>query len=350
MSETNNVVFVNVTTQCNVDCARCYLTKESRKDPSVLLLDDLEKLLSHEKFQLEPTCIAWEGGELTLIGEARFRAFLDLKDRIAPNATQGLITNLFALPEWLIRVLKERPDMTCETTFALSKKANLAGDEVIFQENFKKNLARLNDAGIDCPVNIELNRETFERGPAALVEYILSTNQKNWDIDTSCDFPAFLDNPNFINHYPIVPATITHKEMSNFLREIYYKHWFELKANGVIFDPLFSMVEGKNAIAFNAGRDEYFFSINPDGSISSDALFSDLPETFIGNIRTDSVDQILNHPRRKKRMEFEKEKKNMCSECDHIITCGGGASHVALHDGSGECSGSKRVRDLFSRG
>lgn len=343
------VLFVNATLQCNVDCARCYIELSKRQKPSALEIDVLEEALTSNFLQgsSRPTVII-EGGEPMLYGEDNLYKMLDRIRTVLPSAHVGVVTNLFSLPDWYLRFL-HRVD-SVETTFSFRGKASLNGEEGIYLTNFRNNYKKIMADGITCPINYEVNKESISLGAQHFIEFVESLEKSCWDLDLSVEFEHFLDNPTYSDQTtPQLTTTATYKETSDYLIEL-LDFYCKNRHTGLLeSDTLESFYSGNAGVAFNTLCENYFVTINPDGTITTNPLYTDLKGTFLGNIKEQSLDSILSCTAHKGRV-FEERKRisnPVCRSCQYMERCKGGSSHVPIFDGSGECAGLYKVR-VFS--
>lgn len=341
----DTVLFINVTKQCNVECTRCYLTKENRSKKDLLPMDTLAKLIDHDFFKLNNVTVVWEGGEASLVGEKALIERIELVKSLLPHAKQTMVTNLLNLPDWLISITHKYFNSQFESTFALGQKFTLSGDRDKYLEKFKRSLLKANENNIICPVNIELNKETYEAGTEALVQFFEATNHKYWEFDISVDFKSFLDFPIYNEFkYPILNSTISYEQFSNFIIELHDKHADRLKKIGFESGIVRQAKEsGVKNMAFNVERESDFITINPDGFITTNPLFSDMQATFVDNINHVSADDIFNSPIIQNRIRYERRRTIPCLSCEYYNVCGGGPSHAPLKDESGECAGGYKI-------
>lgn len=344
--ENGYILYINVTHLCNIDCPRCYLSPEQRRNPSRLSVDTLRKFLSFGSFIDRRNTIVWQGGELVTIGEEAFVSLLDAARAVMPNAYHSVVTNLFNLPHWLLNILKTQSDVSCESTFAMGKKMTLYGSEKKYLEKFSENLNRLYCEGVVCLVNVELNKETYDAGASKLVDYMIQSGGKYWELDVSCESQQFRLAPAYVNHYPVFPPALDYSMGAQFLMEILTTQWERLEKHDIVVEPLRSLLRGDIRTAFNAGESSTFFTLMPSGEVCTVPLFSDLPFTFMGNVNVASMDVISRSFIRNEQSQYEKSRLASCASCRHLALCKGGPHHLPLMDGSGECSGLKRMRDL----
>lgn len=352
MNKKEVILFVNLTKQCNLNCPRCYLTEENRKNKNQLSLDTFRKLIEHPFFIDAYDCtVIWEGGEPTLLGKDKIYEFINLTREVLPRARQTMVTNFLNMPDWLIEMTINEFEGRIETTYAMGNKFTLDGSQERYKERFERSLIKARLAGIEAVVNIELNKETYEMGTDSLASIIKKTQNKFWEFDFSVDFSEHNKNPIYNNYrYPLLNGTITHKQFSEFILELFTKHKIILDEIGVKS----SVVEHikyhfDTTMAFNVKRESEFITINPDGTITTNPLFSDMPMTYLGNLNTQTTDSILNNKAIELRAKYEVVRTRPCLTCEFYMYCGGGASHVKLMDGSGDCAGSLSLWKYFSK-
>lgn len=344
----DRVLFVNVTRQCNVRCDRCYLTPEHRKEKERLSPLLLQKLISHDWFSAQPLVVIWEGGEASLIGKQRFNDLVDRCKSVLPDARQTMVTNLLAAPNWLIDLCHEHFDSKVETTLALDRKYSLSGSRDVFLESFSRSFKRFKDAGIECPINIETNCETVEAGPGALLDFLEGIGAKTVEFDISVDFKKFFDQPAYdLSGYPLLPASVDYASLSDYLMQF----WLMAKERGLdktisssIFEQCLNL---DTSMMFGVQKSMEFITINPDGTVTTNPLFSDLTPTYLGSVAIDSADEVIGCAKRERFLRYEMRRTSPCLSCKYFKTCSAGPSHVAVQDGSGECAGMKRLWDYF---
>lgn len=345
----DRVLFVNVTRQCNVDCDRCYLTLDHRLKKERLSFDTFEKLVSHPWFSEKDLTVIWEGGEAALIGNKAFNGFARLCAEKLPHARQTMVTNLYALPDWLIELSHQYFSSHIETTLALSKKKGLISDEAQFLKAFASSYKKARAAGISCPINIELNRETIRMGPSALLDYLELIGANQIEIDVSVEFKEFFQNPAYgIDGYPLLPLTASYVEFSEYLKSLMTDHWDRVRQLG-IHSTLFDQYRlGRSSTMFAVQRGHDFITLNPDGTVTTNPLYSDFPNTYLGDLNNQEPADILFGGKRDRYLRHEMRRTIPCLKCAHFEHCAGGPSHVPVQDGSGECVGMKSIWEQFS--
>ncbi|MBM5458979.1 hypothetical protein H8F21_15535 [Pseudomonas sp. P66] len=339
------VGFINVTRQCNVDCKRCYLTEEHRAAKERLPVSILERFLD-SSFWLERDCtLIWEGGEPSVIGSQAMQLLIDTARRALPRARQTMVTNCFSVPDWLVSMVRREFDGLVETTYALGNKFNLAGSETAYQERFLAGLNKFWIEGIPCVVNVELNAETVRRGPDVLADVMLQSQCKVWEFDISVDFARFLRSP--IYHpasTPALPLTVPYQQAWAFLSELRDRLYPRLHASGIRIGVFEQSIAAAN-MQFNVLSEDRFLTLNPDGTVTTNPLYSDLVETFLGNLCVSDLNEMITSRNRLSRVAYERKRVRACRECQHVSYCGGGPAHVPVFDGSGECAGGLSLWD-----
>lgn len=337
----NNILFVNVTKQCNVECTRCYLTKENRSKKFELTTETLGKALKSDDFASSISVVIWQGGEASLIGHDSFLALIELVRLRSPQARQTVVTNLLVLPNWLIELSHKYFESRIESTFAFGEKFTLDGSQDKYLQKFKTSLKKASDNNLKCVVNFELNKESVKMGPRALVAMLEETKHPYWEFDISVDFKSFLSFP-FYNEfgYPILTPTVSNQDFYQYLMTLTTE--YKEKLDNIEFESSFIRQfhekDTKNN-AFNTSMESTFITINPDGNITTNPLFSDMAATFLGNVNTTDIRDILRSRALIKRIGYENRRKLPCFNCQFFNLCDGGPSHIPLNDKSTECAG-----------
>lgn len=339
------VGFINVTRQCNVDCKRCYLTDEHRSAKERLTVATLERFLESSFWHERECTLIWEGGEPTVIGSQAMQLLIDTARRVLPSARQTMVTNCFSVPDWLVAMVRAEFGGLVETTFALGHKFSLAGSEAVYQERFLAGLNKFWIEGIPCVVNVELNAETVRMGTQALADLMLKSQCKAWEFDISVDFSSFLQDPIFhASSTPALPLTVPYQEVWSFLVDLRDGHYAKLKESGIRIGAFEQKIEADNT-QFNVLSEDRFLTLNPDGTVTTNPLYSDLDETFIGDLHLVDINEMIASRNRLSRVSYERKRVRACRECQHVSYCGGGPAHVPVFDGSGECAGGLRLWD-----
>lgn len=344
------ILFINVTKQCNLNCHKCYITEDNRLTKFFLKNQTLENLCSSPEIkEAESILVVWEGGEAALAGYKKLKEYSSIVKANIPNAKQTMVTNMLTMPNWLIKLCKEDFGGVIETTFAFGGKFTWSGSEDVYIDKFKSSLKKAIDSGLNCVVNVELNPATLKKGPGGIIDIAKETGCMHWDLDFSLDFTGFFDNPVYnLDNYPIIPAQTTYAEVSNYLKSFVLDYGSEVQKIGMKI-PMLNYLQGIHENkSFNIQSELNFISLNPDGTITTDPLFSDLPKTYLGNINTSDFKEILNSKARKMRARHERKRLAKCVSCPYFNDCRGSSSHVPTFDKSGECCGFFKLRSFLT--
>jgi radical SAM protein with 4Fe4S-binding SPASM domain len=212
-------------------------------------------------------------------------------------------------------------------------------------------LTKATTAGITCPVNVELNRETFDAGPGAIIDLARRTGARTFEFDFSVQFDDFRTKPAFRKgNYPMLPGSLSYLEFRTFVVGLRREIISQGLQGSITSNLLRDMSERKMDMAFNVCREADFVTVNPDSTVTTNPLFSDIPETYIGSLEEQGLDRILAHPNRRDRIAYEQDRRSVCKGCEFVEICEGGPSHVPVEDGSGECAGLKGLLHRLSVG
>ncbi len=341
------VLFVNLTRLCNVDCPRCYLTPENRKSKLMLRKGLLTEILSSDFFSEpapdeQPPEVIFQGGEPTIVGLKALLGYIDEVQRVCPSAQMTMVSNLMRLPEWTADVAREYFQNRIETTWAAGMKKSLTGHEDVFQDRFASSLKGAIDQGITCPINVELNRETLQAGPGVILDLHQRTGATLFEFDFSVRFNDFRLQPQFAaGNYPILPASIRYDEFRQFILGLRREITKQGLQGKVQTNLLRDISKRKIDPAFNTCREADFLTVNPDSTITTNPLFSDISETYFGSLDDRPLDELIKHPNRQARIKYEQSRREPCLDCEFFNVCEGGPSHMPVFDGSGECTGLK---------
>lgn len=343
-------LFINVTKECNINCDKCYLTEESRSTSFFLSEKTFQRFIDSPALRnADSVTVIFQGGEVLLAGEDRLVGYCKQVNNILPNAKLTMVSNLIALPDWIISVCRQYFNSKFETTFALKGKrliGSKVNSEERYVEKFKRSLKKAIDSGLDCTVNVEANSETVAAGAKEIIEIATSTGCYSWEFDFSVDFKSYLNGKELnLFGYPILPLQETYLNYSNYFSDLIHlieKLDLKEKFQSGLISFLLGNTENQG---FNVSKDLNFLTLNPDGTVTTNPLFSDIERTYLGNINSSDLESILNSIRRRFRSRHELERKKTCVSCKYFDTCRSGPSHIPILDGSGECCGFYGLRE-----
>jgi len=342
------VLFVNLTRRCNIDCPRCYLTPAHRAAREALDPALLEAALGDPFFRdhAGPVVVIHQGGEPQLLGRHAFGALVEVVGRVAPFARQTAVSNMVAAPDWFLDLAGDWFEGRIETTWAAGRKHTLAGDGPAYQAAFSRSLARAVEAGLVCPINVEVNDDTIAAGPQALIAMMLKTGARHCEFDLSFDFQAFRAAPAFgPGGAPLVAPTVPYSAVSAYLLALRRQILIQGLAGRVQSHSLVPLAQRGTDLPFNTRGEARFVTLNPDGTVTTNPLYSDVEATYLGSLRTHTLSELLAHPNRLARIAQEEARCAPCAGCRHWDLCRGGPSHAPWGDGQGECAGLRAVLD-----
>ena len=309
---------------------------------------DMQCLQDTEK----PINIAWLGGEALTIPIPKLIEYREIINKKVPHAKNRLITNLYSLTNEQIDFIKDT-FYSIETTYAAGLKMTLGGDEDKYQERFARNLKRLNDHGILCHVNVELNDRTVKAGVDHILELARETGQTSWEFDISIEFDKIFAGGVKVNPYMYadeIPLTISYKQWADYVIQFVRDRNAECKELGLRIGFIGSCFANDSDPFFNTMKTADYLSINPNGDVLGAPVFAAIPAIHYGNIHKNTEEEILSHPTKLSHTAWEqigRFSSSDCSDCPYYTECRGGFSCVPIHDGSGECIGMKSVRNYI---
>lgn len=344
----SRVIFINLTKLCNVNCPRCYLTDSSRVDKFRMPIEVLDKVLESKYVQdADEVTFVLQGGEPSILGFDFLSSCVSIIESSHLTHKIAMVSNLLNMPDWLVKFSKEKLKGRLETTYASGYKFTLSGSEESYNSKFIKSLKKAIDAGLPCPINVELNRETYHNGASLLVDIAEQTGARVWEFDFSVDFSLFHKEPGFNQFgYPILNSTLSYDEFYEFVFD--FGRLFHERIGGDLSCGVIDQFSEMNkSINFNIQREKDFITVNPDGTITTNPLFSDIVQTYLGNINRSSLDNMINSASRVRRIMHEKNRAMNCFTCKNINRCGGGVSHLPVYDGSENCVGGIKIWEKY---
>lgn len=352
-------IYLNLTHYCNVDCFRCYLTKEDRERRKLMPIDYVSKLLSSPELgDGEGVSISWLGGEITTIPLQKLERYRDTIKKLLPKAKNILITNCYSVNTQQMQFIKETFN-TVETTYAEGGKKSLKGCTSTYKERFKSTLKKYKKSGIDVFINVELNDLTLGSGYDWIFEISKETGQVNWEFDISVQFDQIFEriakgDTSFLNQYGYpynVPLTINYKEWSEYVLKLLTTHNEQCKRIGLKIGFFASCVQKDFDAFFSTGTSSHIITMNVDGALFSSPVYSGLEPLAFGHIENDSLTDILSSQKRGEFIYSEtymRQKDAPCLSCRFYDECKTGFSSVPIEDGSGTCVGMYSVREYIA--
>ncbi|MFK4132056.1 hypothetical protein ACI2KR_07135 [Pseudomonas luteola] len=316
------------------------MTPESRSNRLRLDPALLEKALKSKfAFHADELVVIFQGGEPSTVGENALLEYAECVTKVLPKAKLAMVSNLYHVSDWLIDFARGPLSGRLETTYAGGRKYSLSGNPSLFQDRFANGLKKCVQSGLEIPVNVELNRETLELGVDALIDLASHTGAKIWEFDFSVDFDQFRTFSLYDSFgYPILPKTVSYDDFYGFVLSFAEK--FEKRLGYHVQSGVVDQFRaGTKSINFNVQREADFVTINPDGMVTTNPLFSDLSPTFLGNLNQSNLDECLANSARSRRIMRERHRVIPCMNCVNFHRCGGGVSHLPVRDSGVTCIG-----------
>lgn len=334
-------LFVNVLKRCNLDCKQCYLSNDSRSSTEVLSDKLFLSFIRNPAFADSDFNIVWQGGEISLLP---IQTLESLSGLVPDGTKQSLVTNFLAYSSRLSIFVSDSCDRTIETTFSYSGKSTKYGDEQKYRSCFLKAAHDYYNDGLAININVELNAGTIEAGVEELIKFFDKLPPCSIDFDISL---SPINQGELIQSTsPYLPTSVNYLSHWQFLKQL--NSVLIIKGRGNKTYPIFDSMGVGASTQFSANKYGQFFTLNPDGSVCTNPLYSDQEFLSIGHA-TDKSD-FRSNARYQWLLRTEFDRFNTCRGCSYMKSCGSGASYVPVLDGSGECVGGKSLREKAFNG
>tara|TARA_Y100001972_G_scaffold34560_1_gene42890 strand:+ start:5177 stop:6202 length:1026 start_codon:yes stop_codon:yes gene_type:complete len=334
-------LFINVLKKCNLDCKQCYLSVDSRQSDKVLSCETLRDFISNPAFSDNNYRVVWQGGELSILPSSHLWL---LSEHLPPGVKQSVVTNFLAYSAGLSDFVSSQCDRTIETTFAYQDKSTKSGSCERYRSCFLNTAKRYYDDGLAININVELNAGTIDSGVENLVRFFDQLPPSSIDFDISL---SPIQNQELVQtNDSYLPKSVSFESHWQFLKNLFIS-LSERKLVNKSF-PLFESILSGKTTQFSANSYGLFFTLSPDGLVTTNPLYSDQPGLVIGHSSAGSDFRESN--RYKSLLREEYNRFCQCSGCPYVKSCGAGASYVPVYDGSGECVGGQGLRKELTDG
>jgi radical SAM protein with 4Fe4S-binding SPASM domain len=341
----SHLVYMRVFEGCNLHCEHCFIPKNPKK----MTLEDVEReALAILKFARpgQHILVQWHGGEPTMFGAAWLEEAMDRVERSCPELTfsHGIQTNLMTYsPEWADlyrRRFGGNVGVSWDPKIRLLP-GGRAETNALYEEKFFAKLAQLVADGLDPYLVMTATKTFFEtfRDPVELFEKMVSIGVRKAHIERLTETGYARDNWARLG----VDNLTYSRSMGRILRS--YEVWRRNERNGELlslspFDGLFSSIENMNRGEGGYGCwsghcDTKFHTIDAGGyKVGCTALTSEIENTNASN----SLSFVKGFA------ETRKERRIInCVDCPYRSICSSGCLALSMDDGSGECSGGRRM-------
>ncbi|WP_293004977.1 radical SAM protein [Nitrosomonas sp.] len=319
-----------VSDTCNLRCTYCYegekVIRKNGKMP-LSLLEPLTKQIidiSHDKIT-----ISWHGGEPMLRGIDFFKKALfyqnkyNKKDLTIINSIQSngtLLTN-----EWIEFILLHniKIGISVDGPLLLHDKSRIDSNNKGTYNKVKESIKALQQRGIN-PGIISVIQPHHIGNAKLYFEGIVKLGIRNLDV-----------HPSFGFHGPSDPTTITAKQFSNFMIEL-FELWLAFGDHTIrirAFDEFFKGYLGeKPVVCHNNGGCSKILAINANGEvIPCTRPFHD-KEYIFGNLYSTSLHEIIQSSKWKNFVQNEISGQNLSSDCKWKSICYGGCPQHRYSD------------------
>lgn len=322
----NNTTFIIKTTyRCNLSCKYCYeghttYSQDLDLDTVHLLIEKLAHHFAHTK---ATATLIWHGGEPLLRGLDFYNSIINMQKKYRHIEFNNLLqTNGLLLDNTFARFLSDndfkvgisldgpkqihdaqRPSITDQSSYEAANKA------INTLVNFGNKVRALAVFTRNTLTNIE-DFYTF-----------FSSKQLDFKVNPLLNLGSATDTEANDIH-------ITPEEYGKALLHLFDK-WINEPRHTFSIDPfdniLRSLVTGKSRCCSFSGQCSNYFKVATDGTIRPCGKKDD--DTYLlGNIKTDSIDQILSSGNKTLFQQHRESVKTACSGCEHFDICNGGCT------------------------
>lgn len=348
-------IIAKPTHDCNLRCKYCYIEDgaESGKMSDATLQTSIAKVSDFS----DSSNWIWHGGEPLLMGLDFFKKVQRLQKKKSENHrfTNGIQTNGTLITEALLDFIEEFSDfylgISLDGPEHLHNKSRLyASQKGSFEQvmcgiqKAKKGGKRIS-GGVICVVNA-----TNIDHPKELYEFFR-------DHEINVKFNPLIKSGNArknINSLGITPS-----QYGNFLKKLWEIYNTDVESKGDItieIDPFIDVlgnVATKVPLGCNySGRcRDSFISIGPQGDIYPCGRFDGIPEFWMGNIWTHTIEEAINSEIHQKLKRRSIETIAGCEKCDEKEICNSGCMHNAYCEGDimGKDPYCKSYKTLFTQ-
>lgn len=328
---------LKATRNCNLACKYCYAGKI---DPSQNISLETVKVFFEKIKEWElmisdgektSTSIIWHGGEPLLLGQDFYKNAFEIQKELSSD----------------------------NFTFRNSMQSN---GTLLTEEYFEflhKNKVSIG-LSLDGPKHINDRTRVYPDGSSTYDDVMKAA--KIIDKKTKTGFITVITSKNIndleeiADHYykegynfklnPLVPAgtalehedlSITPNQYGNKLSELFVP-WFgndgDYSGIDTFKDILKTIIEDRAyGCNFNQACQDSFISLVPNGNIYPCARFDEEDKFLLGNIYTNTIDEIMNNPIKLQLKERYKTLDDSCKACDMGNVCNGGCMHNAYLNG-----------------
>jgi uncharacterized protein len=350
---------VTPTKLCNLRCSYCYEWNEL-SNPARMSADLLRRVLLtardyhvqlSSRFPEVVTNIAWLGGEPLALPVEYLDRIMQLEEEVVGDLLASdagfynvVQTNLYSLPEATLEFLaKHRWTVGVSLDVVPGVRLSLSGRET--ETRVKKNVARLRERGIEPSAITVLARHTAPR-ITQVYDYFERDGFTRLRVLPLFSGPA---------ERPMENVLVSNTELVDSMCKLFV-HWIESGAR-VRVEPLVEYLDNvlRRMIGFKGRlydrlRDgEGVLVVNTNGDVYH-LLDTYVPELAMGNVGTQTIDEILGSKRTLQTLERDGDvKARVCGECAYAGYCSGVPAIESPRDlgDGGRCAVAHRVQSFM---
>jgi radical SAM protein with 4Fe4S-binding SPASM domain len=312
-------VHLEITGECNFDCKFCYNSKY-RNIQDFLTFDEIKDIIN-QLVDAGGSFFVISGGE-PFMRKDIMEILYYLKSKKLPVR---ILTNGSLITEKIIEEIKKY-NLVSEFRISLDSISNRDLNRGKHIEEVLKTIKTINNSGINLVINTVLTEQTY-KDILDLYEFIKKLNVSQWRIDLPFYYGEYIkhyerlkikDNELLFNYFSKLIKRYL-KDKPPFGMDIVYVFRTKIIENGILEHDL-------SMHPCDYMKDSV--TIRPNGDVS---FCPTLPLIF-GNIRNNTLQDILNGIRRTKFMKLSINQLKKCPECKYIHICGGGCRADAYFD------------------
>jgi Arylsulfatase regulator (Fe-S oxidoreductase) len=341
----DHLVYMRVFEGCNLHCRHCFIPKNPKK----MTHDDVAREgAALMKFARpgQHILVQWHGGEPTMFGAAWLEEAMDRVEQACPELTfsHGIQTNLMTYSEEWADLYRRRFGGNVGVSWDPKIRLLPGGQQetnATYEERFWKQLERLIADGLEPYLVMTATSIFFKTfsNPVRLFEMLAGKGVRRAHIERLTETGYARESWADIGVDNLGYST----GMGRILKA--YELWKRQDGNGGLlslspFDGLFSSIENMNRGAGGYGCwsghcDTKFHTIDSNGyKMGCTALTSEMDN------RNASDTLVF----AKSFAETRKERRIInCADCPYRTICSSGCLALSMDDGSGECSGGRRM-------
>lgn len=330
-------VYLKPTNQCNLRCQHCFIPDEQKEEALFMPEEYLDRIKEKLPY-LAPVHVVFHGGECTLAGVDFFwNAYEKFKESAYRFSIQ---TNLLCINNDWINFIKNVCDGRLGTSY--DYKIRFYGKYEKLYDVWLEKIRFLLGNDIWITVNITLTKLLYNEGVEKLFEIINEFRKLGIK-----EFHLERFTPQGRGKSSVSLLGLTSEEFYSYLTEI-AKHYMDTVISGDFYflnpiDSLLVNIPDKGASCWSGNCLETMITINPDGTVSTCPDLAVERELILGNIITDSIENIMFNM---KRISGIKRQKTFTCNCRYLNVCHGGCPHHFYGADGNECR--KFFSALFS--